>query len=380
MTYPYGQPGGPPQGGPSFGAPPGQQAPGYPQPYGPARVYADWGRRAGAYLIDFAPLLGGIVLALLVSMASGVAGTIVYLLAILGNLAWTVFNRWINGGNTGQSLGKRIVGIKLVSEATGEPIGAGMAFVRDLAHALDSMAFALGYLWPLWDDKAQTFSDKILSTIVVPADPSPSGAPGAAFGQQSGFPGQPGGFGQPGQPGGFPGQPGAPAGFGQPGDFPGQPGAAPGFGQPASAGFPAQPNAGFPAAPGGFGAPQSGYGQPPVPGTPPQQGFGQPGVPPQPAFGQPVQPQPAFGQPGQPQPGFGQPPAAPGAGASPQQPGPTAFEQPEPTQVVRPAAPRQSPSEAFGAAERTQVVKPAGEPEATQMIKPETPEPGPAQS
>ncbi|ATY13570.1 RDD family protein [Amycolatopsis sp. AA4] len=328
MTYPYGQPGGPPQGGPSFGAPPG-----YPQPYGPARVYADWGQRAGAYLIDFAPLLAGLLLALLVSMVSGVASTIVYLLAILGTLAWTVFNRWINGGNTGQSLGKRIVGIKLVSEAAGEPIGAGTAFVRDLAHALDSMAFALGYLWPLWDDKAQTFSDKILGTVVVPA--GPAAAPGAGFGQPGGFgrPAQPGGFGQPGgfpgQPGGFPGQPGGfpgqPGGFGQPvpaGGFPGQsaqPGGfpgQPGFGQPVPGGFPAQPSpsAGFPAAPQGFGASQPGFGQPPVPGTPPRQGFGQPG--------------------------------------------PAPFDQPEPTQVVLPAR----------------------EPEATQMSKPETPETGPAQS
>lgn len=330
MTYPYGQPGGTPQGGPSFGAPLGQVPGGYPQPAGyggfgqsnpcgPGPVYADWGKRAGAYLIDFAPLLAGLLLSVLLSLASGVAGTIVLLLAILGNLAWTVFNRWINGGGTGQSLGKRIVGIKLVSEATGEPIGAGTAFVRDVAHALDSAALALGFLWPLWDDKAQTFSDKLLSTIVVPADPAPAVVPGAGFGQPGGFPGQPGGFGQPG--------PAPQPVFGQPGGFPAPP----------------PPNAG----PLGFGAPQPGFGQPPGPGTPPQQGFAQPGVAPQPAFGQP---------------------------------GPTAFDQPEPTQVVRPPAPQQPPSEAFGSAERTQVVKPAVEPEATQMIKPETPKPDPAQS
>ncbi|SFO80547.1 RDD family protein [Amycolatopsis rubida] len=297
MTYPYGQPGGPPQGGPPFGAPPGQQAPGYPhpagfgQPYSAGPVHADWGQRAGAYLVDFAPLLAGVLIAVLVSLVSGAAGTIVYLLAILGTLAWTVFNRWINGGATGQSLGKRIAGIKLVSEATGEPIGAGMAFVRDVAHALDSMALGLGYLWPLWDDKAQTFSDKILSTVVVRAGPEPAGAPGfgqGGFARPGGFPGLPGGF---GQPGGFPGQNGG---------FPGQPGPAPqpGFGQPS-------PNAAFPAASPGSGAPRPGFGWPPVPGTPPQQGFAQPGVPPRPAFGQP---------------------------------GPTPFDRPEPTQVVRPPA------------------------------------------
>jgi uncharacterized RDD family membrane protein YckC len=27
--------------------------------------------------------------------------------------------------------------------------------------------FLLGYLWPLWDDKRQTFADKICSTVVL---------------------------------------------------------------------------------------------------------------------------------------------------------------------------------------------------------------------
>ena len=58
------------------------------------------------------------------------------------------------------------MGIKLVEERTGQPIGAGMCFVRDLAHILDGF-FYLGYLWPLWDNKRQTFADKILTTVVV---------------------------------------------------------------------------------------------------------------------------------------------------------------------------------------------------------------------
>jgi uncharacterized RDD family membrane protein YckC len=63
------------------------------------------------------------------------------------------------------------MGIKLVDERTGQPIGPGMSFVRDLAHTLDGF-FYLGYLWPLWDDKRQTFADKILSTVVVEAPKS----------------------------------------------------------------------------------------------------------------------------------------------------------------------------------------------------------------
>jgi uncharacterized RDD family membrane protein YckC len=67
-------------------------------------------------------------------------------------------------GTTGQTIGKRQAGIKLVSEATGQPIGFGGAFVRQLAHALE---FGIGWLWPLFDDKRQTFADKICNTIVI---------------------------------------------------------------------------------------------------------------------------------------------------------------------------------------------------------------------
>jgi hypothetical protein len=62
-----------------------------------------------------------------------------------------------------------MVGITLLGEETGQPIGAGMAFVRDLAHILDSLPFYLGWLWPLWDGKRQTFADKVVKTVVVSA-------------------------------------------------------------------------------------------------------------------------------------------------------------------------------------------------------------------
>jgi uncharacterized RDD family membrane protein YckC len=95
-----------------------------------------------------------------------VAGGLLVLLGVLLMLAIQIWNRAFKQGRTGQSIGKKVMGIRLVDEHTGQPIGAGMAFVRDLAHALDGFAY-IGYLWPLWDDKRQTFADKILNTVVV---------------------------------------------------------------------------------------------------------------------------------------------------------------------------------------------------------------------
>ena len=49
-------------------------------------------------------------------------------------------------------------------QQTGRPIGGGLAFGRELAHVLDGF-FYIGYLWPLWDAKRQTFADKVCGTV-----------------------------------------------------------------------------------------------------------------------------------------------------------------------------------------------------------------------
>lgn len=187
---PYGQPNygqqPPPYGQPQYGQQPyGQQPhgqPGYGQPgpgmpgYGlPAGGYASWIKRVGAYLIDallflvaYIPILVGDVLLTNASndgSTSGV-GLLLTLIGVIATIAVFVWNICLKGGRTGYTVGKAAIGIKLISESTGQPIGAGMAFVRQIAHILDSICY-IGYLWPLWDGKRQTFADKLLKTIVV---------------------------------------------------------------------------------------------------------------------------------------------------------------------------------------------------------------------
>ncbi|MEU4249414.1 RDD family protein [Amycolatopsis sp. NPDC026612] len=320
---PYGQPSPYGQQAP-FGqqAPYGQQQAPYGQqgaPFGPPRNYANWGQRAGALLIDISPVLVIDLLALVVT-ASGAQGfgAALYGLGALAGLGWTIYNRWIQQGNTGQSLGKRVLGIKLISEHTGQPIGAGSAFLRDLCHIVDNLPCYIGYLWPLWDDKSQTFADKILNTVVVPADGAPS------TGQAP--------FGQPGA------QPFA-GGYPPPGQQPGQ------FGQPPSGGYPQQPQSG-------------GFGQPTPGGFPQQQ------QPSSGGFAQPSQPS-GFGQ--QPQPGgFGQQPSQPGTPP----PGGSPFGEVERTQMLRPES---GSGSAFDEqAERTQMLRPEAQGDAgqTQKIEP----------
>ncbi|MGW8487412.1 RDD family protein [Streptomyces sp. NPDC055886] len=200
---PYGQqpgqpPQGPPQGQPGYGYPqqapqgvpqqgygypqqqPGQQYGAYPQQpgYGGQQPgygggmpeLAHWGLRFGGTIID--GLIIGLPYIVFVGIGAGMGDSTGGVLVMIGALLAFGLGIWqlYQEGTTGQTIGKKAVGIRLLREADGRPLGFGMAFVRRLAHFLDSVACYIGWLWPLWDEKKQTFADKVCSSVVVKAN------------------------------------------------------------------------------------------------------------------------------------------------------------------------------------------------------------------
>jgi uncharacterized RDD family membrane protein YckC len=171
--------------------------------------YAVWIRRVGGYLVDFAPaivaqipfLIGYVMFSVrLVQLSATTTSSdealsdltgapltwmIVGLVMMLAAFGWQWYNRWLVAGRTGQSMGKRVVHTKLVAEVNGQPIGPVNAFLRDLLHVLDGVAY-IGFLWPLWDAKRQTFADMIMKTVVVDLRVTPD--PGVASGDGHGTP------------------------------------------------------------------------------------------------------------------------------------------------------------------------------------------------
>jgi uncharacterized RDD family membrane protein YckC len=168
---PYGTP-----AQPGYGAP-APAAGGYvadPPGYYMGRALANWPQRVGAYLIDY--LIAAIPAFLALILFSGTqpgetanAGAVlVSSLLYLVSLGIWIYNRAIMMGRTGQSWGKQVLNLRLVRMADGQPMGGGMAFVRDLLHILDALVCYLGFLWPIWDARRQClFSDKIMNTVVL---------------------------------------------------------------------------------------------------------------------------------------------------------------------------------------------------------------------
>jgi len=145
-----------------------QQQYGYPPV--PSNL-ANWGARALSYLIDvFAPLFAVVIVAVVAFAISETVGMVVYILGLFGLGVFVIWNSGYKQGTTGQSIGKGVAGTRLVGERTGQPIGFGPAFMRQFAHIFDNYSLGLGYLWPIWDERKQTFADKLMHTVVVYTD------------------------------------------------------------------------------------------------------------------------------------------------------------------------------------------------------------------
>ncbi|MBA2473886.1 MAG: RDD family protein [Pseudonocardiales bacterium] len=129
---------------------------------------AGFGARAISFLIDY--VVPVIVLNLLISLGVVTGSPSLAVVGCLGLLGFGVWNSGYLQGTTGRSLGRRVANTKLVTIETGRPVGFGGAVARQICHALE---FGIGYLWPLWDGKRQTFADKIARTVVIRIGPEP---------------------------------------------------------------------------------------------------------------------------------------------------------------------------------------------------------------
>lgn len=176
----YEQPGGstPPGGG--YGAPGPYQPPGGPVPSGgygqpsyggygatPGPL-AEWSQRALGGLIDY---VGPAVVIYILFFAT--RSLAIFFVLWLLTLGWSLYNAYLNG-TTGQSVGKKVVGLKVVGEQTGQVIGAGTGIVRWLIGVAIGIIPCLGalfqlvnLLFPLWDAKKQTLHDKAVKSVVI---------------------------------------------------------------------------------------------------------------------------------------------------------------------------------------------------------------------
>lgn len=149
---------------------------------GPA--LAPWARRVAAASVDgamcLAPMAVAVAIAaVLLRLRYGVADALVVGIGASSAVVVAVRNL-LRQGRTGQSAGKRLLGLCLVSESNRLPVGPARSVTRQALHLIDLLPVGLGFLWPLLDARRQTFADKLASTVVVVDRGWASAAPGTS--------------------------------------------------------------------------------------------------------------------------------------------------------------------------------------------------------
>jgi uncharacterized RDD family membrane protein YckC len=101
-----------------------------------------------------APTLGSSLVTML--------GSVVNLVLTFGYFVYFI-------GKSGQTLGKKILHIRVVTDVSGLAPGYFSAFLREVIGKLISSIFLLGYIWAFRDKKKQAWHDRIAGTLVIKA-------------------------------------------------------------------------------------------------------------------------------------------------------------------------------------------------------------------
>jgi uncharacterized RDD family membrane protein YckC len=136
------------------------------------------GRRVVATVVDL--LLLGIVAGLLSApgtlinnLGDGDGNAVGALLSFAGALAaGVVFFGYfiILEGRSGQTIGKRLAGVRVIRESDGLPPGIGPAALRTLLRIVDSIgSYFVAFVVVLISDKNQRLGDMVAKTLVVRA-------------------------------------------------------------------------------------------------------------------------------------------------------------------------------------------------------------------
>jgi len=128
------------------------------------------GPRAGFWIRFGAALIDGIPLGIIgfaIGKAAGTGGN------ILGLVVALAYYSYFEGSPSGQTIGKKLCGIRVIDFNGGGSIGYVRAGTRYLMSIVSGFAILLGYLWMLWDSEKQTWHDKVSTSVVVPVSSYP---------------------------------------------------------------------------------------------------------------------------------------------------------------------------------------------------------------
>jgi uncharacterized RDD family membrane protein YckC len=86
-----------------------------------------------------------------------------------------VYFTYFHATSAGQSIGNKVLGIRVLDADTGAPLPYVRAFVRALMSNVSALPCFLGFFWMLWDRRKRTWHDIVADSLVVRASYYPPG-------------------------------------------------------------------------------------------------------------------------------------------------------------------------------------------------------------
>ena len=122
--------------------------------------YASIGKRFVALFID----------GLIIGVAAGILSWVLpaFLESLAGLLLGIGYETWMLTNRNGQTIGKQVMNLRVVTE-DGGAVTQNVALTRACMRIVSGMALFIGYLWAFFDDRRQTWHDKVAKTLVVDA-------------------------------------------------------------------------------------------------------------------------------------------------------------------------------------------------------------------
>jgi uncharacterized RDD family membrane protein YckC len=164
---------------PDWSAPPPARPPaGGPPP----EALAGFWRRLGAAFIDW--LLVGVLAGAIGALfgvdtsappAQGDGFQFQFDLAGPYILIELVYFTYFHATSAGQSIGNKILGIRVLDAHSGGPLPYVRAFARALMSNISALPCFLGFFWMLWDPRKRTWHDIVADSLVVRASAYPPG-------------------------------------------------------------------------------------------------------------------------------------------------------------------------------------------------------------
>ena len=138
----------------------------------PGIQFASPGARLGGYIIDIVVMIGAVLMFAFLGVILGAMGfdiltTLVILVSIVIPIVYFPYF-W---KTTGQTPGAKMMGIKIVRDRDGGPLGWGAAILRLIGYAISGMVFYIGYIWIFIDKRKRGWFDLIAGTVAIKAAP-----------------------------------------------------------------------------------------------------------------------------------------------------------------------------------------------------------------